>query len=88
MEPTLVSQARSTPTHTLGATLERDRLEHRVSRVAVAIAVLRRLGNEHRREVPRHIRQTIADFEAQIAAMQARLQQLAHDGESNQQRFP
>jgi hypothetical protein len=83
-----VSQARSTSTQTLGATLERDRLEHRVSRVAVAIAVLRRLGNEHRREPPRHIRQTIADFEAQTAAMRARLHELAHDVESHQQRFP
>jgi hypothetical protein len=83
-----VSQARSTSTQTLGATLERDRLEHRVSRVAVAIALLRRLGNEHRREPPRHIRQTIADFEAQTAAMKARLHELDHDVESNQQQFP
>jgi hypothetical protein len=72
-----VSQARSTSTCTLGAALERDRLEHRVGRVAVAIAVLRHLGSEHRREPPRHIRQTIADFEAQTAAMRARLQELA-----------
>jgi hypothetical protein len=74
--------------YTLGAALERDRLEHRVSRVTLAIAVLRRFGNEHRGEPPRHIRQTIADFEAQTAAMKARLQQLAHDGESTEQRFP
>jgi hypothetical protein len=46
-----VSQARSTSTDTLGATLERDR----------------------RREPPRHIRKTIADFETQSAAMNARL---------------
>jgi hypothetical protein len=72
----------------LGATLERDRLEHRVSRVTVAIAVLRRLGNDHRREPPTHIRQTIADFEAETAAMKARLHELAHGVASYQQRFP
>jgi hypothetical protein len=71
-----MSQAPSTPTRTLGATLERDRLEHRVGRVAVAIAVLRRLGSEHRREPPRHIRQTIAEFEAQLETMNARLRHL------------
>lgn len=83
-----MSQARSTSTQTLGATLERDRLEHSLSRAAVAIAVLRRLGNEHRREPPRHIRQTIADFEAKTAAMKARLHELAGDAESDRQRSP
>lgn len=78
-----MSQARSTSTSTLGAVLERDRLEHRVSRGAVAIAALRQLASAHRREPPRHIRQTIADFEAQTAAMKARLQELAHDGGPN-----
>jgi hypothetical protein len=72
---------RSTSTQTLGATLERDRLEHRVSRVTVAIAVLRRLGDEHRHEPPKHVRQTIADFEAQTAAMKARIRELAHHGD-------
>jgi uncharacterized membrane protein len=71
-----VSQARSISTDTLGATLERNRLEHRVSRVEVAIAVLRHLESDRRREPPRHIRQTIADFEAQPAAMTARLDAL------------
>jgi hypothetical protein len=74
-----VSAARATTTATLGATLERDRLEHRVTRVAVAIAVLRQRGNERRREPPKHIRQSIADFEAQTAAMKARLRELAHE---------
>src|ERR1019366_1675727 len=59
-EPAPVSQARSTSLYTLGAALERDRLEHRVGRVAVAVAALRRLASERRRELeppPRHFRQ-------------------------------
>jgi hypothetical protein len=78
-----VSQTRSTSSYTLGAALERDRLEHRVSRVAVAVAALRQRAGDHRRELPKHIRQTIADFEAQIAAIEARLQELAHNGGPN-----
>jgi hypothetical protein len=73
----LVSQAQSTTTYTLGAALERDRLEHRVSRIAAAITVLRHLESDHRREPPRHIPQTIADFEAQTKAMKARLRELS-----------
>jgi hypothetical protein len=85
-EPAPVSQARSTSLYTLGAALERDRLEHRVGRVAVAVAALRRLASERRRELeppPRHFRQAIADFEAQIAAINDRLRELAHDDGSN-----
>jgi hypothetical protein len=65
--------------HTLGAELERDRLEHRVGRLAVAVAALRHRANQHRRElgaVPSHMRHAIADFEAQVAAMGARLGEL------------
>jgi hypothetical protein len=68
------------PMHTLGAELERDRLEHRVGRATVAIAVLRRMAGEHRRELgatPPHLGHAIADFEAQIEAMNARLRDLA-----------
>lgn len=76
-----MGQARTTSTHTLGAELERDRLEHRMSRAEIAIAALRQRETEQRRELaerpPRHIRRAIADFEAQIAAMRARLQDLA-----------
>jgi hypothetical protein len=57
-------------THTLGAELERDRLEHRVGRLAVAVAALRQRTNEHRRGLgaaPRHLRLAIADFEAHVA---------------------
>jgi hypothetical protein len=74
-----VSQARSTSTQTLGATLERDRLEHRVSRIAVAVAALRRRATEHPRETqpaPQHIGRAIVDFEAQMAALNARLRDL------------
>jgi hypothetical protein len=79
-----VSQAQFTSTRTLGAELERDRLEHRASRIAVAITVLRDRAREHRRELggaPVHIRQAIADFEAQLASMNARLGDLAHGDE-------
>jgi hypothetical protein len=75
-----VTYARSTSIYTLGAALERDRLEHRVSRIAVAIMVLRNVGSGDRREPPKHVRQAIADFEAQSAAINARLQELGHDG--------
>lgn len=77
-----MSQARSTSSHTLGAALERDRLERRVSRIAVAVAALRQRASEHRREpgtAPQPIGQAIADFEAQIAALNARLWDLGHD---------
>jgi hypothetical protein len=67
---------------TLGAELERDRLEHRVGRATVAIAVLHRIAGEHRRDLgatPRHLRQAIADFEAQVEGMNARLRDLARE---------
>jgi hypothetical protein len=75
--------ARACSTHSLGAVLERDRLERRVGRLTIAIAALRQRMSEDRREPgapPRHVRQTIADFEAQIDAMSARLRDLAPDG--------
>jgi hypothetical protein len=77
-----MSQARSTTAQTLGATLERDRLEYRVSRVSVAISALRQLAGDPRHQAgppPRHIRHAIADFEAQIASMNARLRDLDDD---------
>ncbi|HWF34164.1 MAG TPA: hypothetical protein VG295_02305 [Solirubrobacteraceae bacterium] len=69
-------------THSLGAMLERDRLEHRVGRVAVAVAALRQLAVEHEHDSGsprRHIRPVLADFEAQMVSMQARLHALARD---------
>ena len=70
---------RATPTastHTLGAELERDRLERRVNRTTFAVAALRQRASEYRRELgspPRQLRQVIADFEAQIEEMNGRL---------------
>jgi hypothetical protein len=67
---------------TLGAKLERDRLERRVRRVTIAVSALSARASEHRRELgatPRHLRQAIADFEAQIDEMNARLRELAPD---------
>ena len=76
-----MNHPRSTAAHTLGATLERDRLEHRMNRTVIAIAALRERAREHRGEIggaPVHIRRVIADFEAQLAAMNARLRYLTH----------
>jgi hypothetical protein len=78
-----VSQARSIPIITLGATLERDRLERRVIWMTVATESLRRRA-EHRHEPPLHLRQAIAGFEAQIAAMNARLVELVPGREPTQ----
>jgi hypothetical protein len=73
----------ATPTgspQTLGATLERIRLERRVSRMTVVVESLRRRASEHGRAAPRRVRQTIADLEAQIAAINARLRDLDYGG--------
>ena len=82
-----MSARRLTSTHTLGAELERERLEPRVGRVTVAIAALRQRASEHQRELaepPTQIRQATADFEAQLAAMYARLRDLADDRGSSE----
>jgi hypothetical protein len=74
-------------TRSLGADLERDRLERRVTRVTVAIAALRERAGEHRPGLgapPRHLRHAIADFEAQIESMKARLRELASGPGSTQ----
>jgi hypothetical protein len=76
-----------TSTHTLGAELERDRLERRVRRMTIAIGVLRQRERENRRgprASRRHLGQAIADFEAQIEAMNTRLRDLGIDGPSIQ----
>jgi hypothetical protein len=73
-----MSVIRPTSTITLGAELERDRLEFRVSGVTVALAWLRQYTSEHRPEpsvAPKYVRQAIADIEA----MNARFRDLAHD---------
>jgi hypothetical protein len=74
--------------HTLGEALERDRLERRVRRVTVAVAVLRELVRGHRSELgapPRHLLRAIADFEAQIEALSARLGDFGRDPVSTQE---
>jgi hypothetical protein len=73
--------------HTLGAELERDRLELRVTRVTVAVAVLRERVSRRRPELgapPRHLLRAIADFEAQIETLSARLRDLGRDPSSTQ----
>jgi hypothetical protein len=74
-----------TDTETLGAKLERDRLARRAGRITVVLTALRERAREHRRELgppPRQLRQAIADFEAQIEAMSARLRELAPERSS------
>jgi hypothetical protein len=65
---------------TLGAALERDRLERRVSWMTVVVESLRRRASEHGRAEPRRVRQAIADLEAQLALMNARLRDLDPGG--------
>jgi hypothetical protein len=80
-----MSATRSTAIPTLGSQLERDRLEYRVTRASLAIVDLRRNANEHQRErQAERLRQAIADFEAQVAAMNARLRDLASEPVSTQ----
>lgn len=75
-----MSATRTGSAQTLGATLERDRLEHRVSWMTVVVESLRRRASEHARAEPRRVAQAIADLEAQLAVMNARLRDLDHDG--------
>lgn len=81
MASSVTSIATASP-HTLGEELERDRLERRVRRVTVAVAVLRERVSAYRPELgtpPRHLRRAIADFETQIEALNVRLGDLARD---------
>jgi hypothetical protein len=87
----MTSSVTSTTTHsshTLGEALERDRLERRVRRVTVAVAVLRErvTGRAELDTPPRHLAVTIADFEEQIEALRARLRDLGRDPASTQVR--
>lgn len=78
-----VTELRSTSS--IGAELERDRLEHRSRRVTLVIAELRQKANERARQAdaaPWCFPHLIADFETQIEAMNARLQDLARPFES------
>jgi hypothetical protein len=82
-----VTSITTVSSHTLGEALERDRLERRVRRVTVAVAVLRERASAYRPELgtpPRHLRRAIADFEAQIGALNVRLRDLSRDPGSAQ----
>jgi hypothetical protein len=73
--------------NTLGEQLERDRLERRVRRLTVAVALLRERVSAYRPELgtpPRHLRRAIADFEAQLEALSSRLRDLGRDPASTQ----
>jgi hypothetical protein len=65
---------------TLGADLERDHLTRRARRIRGVIAALRRqAGGRHAaaHASNRHIFRAIAEFEAELAAIDARLSDLA-----------
>ena len=72
-------------TRTIGAELERDRLERRARRVTLVIAALRQQASEHSRPVgvaPSHLLHVIADFETQVEVINARLRDLSTAGGS------
>jgi hypothetical protein len=48
--------------------------------MTVVVESLRRRASEHERAEPRRVRQAIADLEAQLAVMNARLRDLDHHG--------
>jgi hypothetical protein len=60
----------------LGAKLERDRLTWRARRVTAVIAALRRQAGEPRAR-NRQIHRAITEFEAEVAAINTRLSDLA-----------
>ncbi len=81
-----MSAAQHKPTRSLGAELERARLERRATRMTFAVGSLRQRANERERNLgpsPRHLQQIIVDFEAQIEAMNARLGQLSWERTPN-----
>ncbi|HEX3804314.1 MAG TPA: hypothetical protein VHV75_15870 [Solirubrobacteraceae bacterium] len=74
-----------TSIYTLGAVLERDRLRLRAGRATLAVAALRQRANEQSAQLgapTTYLYHAIADFEAQIEAMTARLRDLAPANES------
>lgn len=76
---TAMNSTRATSAYDLSANLERDGLERRLRRVTAVVAALQQRASEHRAELgatPRELGQAIADFEAQITAMNARLRDL------------
>jgi hypothetical protein len=74
---------------TLGANLERDRLTRRARRVTAVIPALRWHAGGGRAAAhsgDRHILQAIAEFEAESAAIDARLSDLAAGAATGQRR--
>jgi hypothetical protein len=65
---------------TIGAELERYRLERRTRRATLVVAALRERASDAN-TAPWHLFHLIADFEAQIKAMDARLRDLSGPGE-------
>jgi phage shock protein A len=61
---------------TLGARLERDRLTREVRSLTAVIGALRQRASEPRAS-NRHIQRAITELEAEVAATNARLNQLA-----------
>ena len=67
------------PDVTLGADLERDRVTQRAHRVRAVIAALQRLagrGDAAAQTGNRHLLRAIAEFEAELAGIDARLSDL------------
>jgi len=60
---------------TLGARLERHRLEHRARRLRLAIAALRerRAASASAGRVPRPLQQAIRDFTAELSSIETQL---------------
>jgi hypothetical protein len=69
----------STTTEALGANQERDRLTWRARRVTAVIAALKQQAGEQQATAQgtgRHMHQAIREFEAEVAAIDARLRDL------------
>jgi hypothetical protein len=85
-----MGSTRTTSVSSLAAELERDRLERRVRRITVVIARLRERAGEPPSKGEgraRHLRRAIADFEAQLEAINGRLRDLTPERVSNHQRW-
>jgi hypothetical protein len=76
---------------TLGANLERDRLTRRARRVRAVIAALQRQADGAHAAAhagKRHLRQAISEFEAELVAIDARLNDLAGATPAQRRRDP
>jgi hypothetical protein len=73
------SITRPRPAYSVGAELDSMRLKRRIREKSVAIAWMREYLREEQapRVAPRYLQRAIADFEAQLDTMNARLRHLA-----------